>query len=111
MNIQSDDILLNKSAIIARCIRRIKEEFVVNPGLDNYTHVDAMTLNIERAYLAAIDMAMHIVALNHLGIPQSSADAFELLKSKKIINESLSHSLKAMTGFMNVAVHEYQQLD
>jgi len=111
MNIQLDDILLNKSAIIERCIRRIKEEFAKNPALDNNTHVDAMTLNIERACQAAIDMAMHIVALNHLGIPQNSSDAFELLKRNKIINETLSHSLKAMTGFRNVAVHEYQELD
>ncbi len=111
VNISLDDVLPNKSATIERCIARIKEEYEKCPKLDNYTHVDAMTLNIERACQAAIDMAMHIVADNHLGIPQNSADAFELLKRNGIVDKSLSHSLKAMTGFRNEAVHGYRELD
>jgi uncharacterized protein YutE (UPF0331/DUF86 family) len=111
MPIEPDDILLNKSVIIERCIKRIKNEFEFCPELDNYTHVDAMTLNIERACQAAIDMAMHLVALRHLGIPQSSADAFLLMKKNGLLNEKLYTSLKAMTGFRNVAIHEYQELD
>lgn len=51
-----DDILLNKAAIIERCIRRIQEEYHACPDLDNHTHVDALTLNIERACQAAINM-------------------------------------------------------
>ncbi len=41
---------------------------------------DRFTLNIERACQAAIDMAMHRVASAHLGIPQSSGEAFTLLE-------------------------------
>lgn len=111
MLIVIDDILLNKSAIIERCIRRIREEYKTCPLLDNYTHLDALTLNIERACQAAIDMAMHIVASGHLGMPQTSSGAFELLCSNKIINEKLFKSLKAMTGFRNIAIHEYQVMD
>jgi len=111
MHIDIDDILLNKAAIIERCIRRIKEEFTNCPELDNFTHLDALTLNIERACQAAIDMAMHIIAVNHLGIPQTSAGAFELLSRNKIIAKPLFTSLKAMTGFRNIAIHEYQTLD
>ncbi|MEN8254387.1 MAG: DUF86 domain-containing protein [Verrucomicrobiota bacterium] len=106
-----DDILLNKAAIIERCIRRIKEEYAVAPQLDNPTHADALTLNIERACQAAIDMAMHLVAKQHLGIPQSSAEAFDLLDKASLITASLCKSLRAMTGFRNVAIHEYQELD
>jgi hypothetical protein len=53
-----DDILLNKAAIIERCVRRIAEEVRSCPGLDNFTHVDALTLNIERGCQAAIDMSV-----------------------------------------------------
>lgn len=66
-----DDILLNKAAIIERCIRRIAEESQACPRYDDFTHVDALTLNIERACQASIDMAMHVVAERHLGVPQS----------------------------------------
>jgi hypothetical protein len=31
-----------------------------NPGLDDYIHVDAMILNIERVCQACIDLAMHL---------------------------------------------------
>lgn len=110
MNIQVDDTLLNKAAIIERCTRRIREEYKMCPNLDNYTHVDALTLNIERACQAAIDMANHIIASKHLGIPQSSANSFELLAQAALIEKSLLKSMKAMTGFRNIAVHEYQEV-
>lgn len=111
MPTQPDDVLLNKAAIIERCIRRIKVEYASSPDLDNQTHVDALTLNIERACQAAIDMAMHLVATGHLGVPQSSSEAFELLERESIISSPLCRSLRAMTGFRNVAIHEYQKLD
>ncbi len=53
----SSDIALNKAAIIGRCIARIKEEYVADPEFTNQTRVDALTLNVERACQAAIDLA------------------------------------------------------
>ena len=106
-----DDVLLNKGAIIERCIRRIREEFQACPALDDFTHVDALTLNIERACQAAVDMAMHVVARGHLGIPQSTAEAFSLLERAKLLDPSLARSMRSMVGFRNVAVHQYEELD
>ena len=79
MPIALDNVCLNKAAIIERSIRRALEEFSFDPSLKSYTHIDALTLNIERACQAAIDLAFHIVATNHLGMPQTSAEAFSLL--------------------------------
>ncbi len=107
----TEDVLLNKAAIIERCIRRIREEKESDPDFANPTHVDALTLNVERACQATIDLAMHVVATEHLGIPQSSAEAFQLLEKAGKIDASLAASLRGMTGFRNVAVHEYQELD
>lgn len=106
-----DDVSLNKAAIIERCIRRMHEERAADPEMSHPTHLDAMTLNIERACQAAIDLAMHWVAKRHLGIPQSSAEAFVLLEKAGIISTALARSLQGMTGFRNVAIHEYQALD
>jgi len=64
------NILLNKGAIIERCLRRIRQEHEACPNLDDFTHLDALILNLERACQAAIDMAMHEVARRHLGMPQ-----------------------------------------
>lgn len=111
MPIDQDNVILNKSAIIERSLRRMKEEYAYNYDLDNYTHIDAMILNIERACQAAIDLAQHLVAVHHAGMPQTSADAFILLHKAKIISEETSRSMIGMTGFRNVAIHEYQELE
>jgi len=111
MPIQPDDVILNKCAIIERCLRRIDEEYNADPSMTNYTHLDALTLNVERACQAAIDSAMHLVSQRKLGIPQNSADAFTRLNKAEIIGDELVVSLRAMCGFRNVAIHEYQEMD
>lgn len=106
-----DDVLLNKAAIIERCIRRLIEESRACPDYDNFTHLDALTLNVEHACQAAIDMAMHVVAERHLGVPQSNAEAFVLLERAGLIDAPLSKSLRGIVGFHNIAVHQYEELD
>lgn len=106
-----DDVSLNKAAIIERSIRRMREEYNADPALQNYTHLDALTLNIERACQAAIDLAMHVVAAEHLGIPQSSAESFTLLEQAGKVEAALTSRLAGMTGFRNIAIHQYQKLD
>ena len=111
MPIVPDNVVLNKAAIIERSLKRMKEEYSYNPDLNNYTHIDAMILNIERACQAAIDMAQHLVAVHHAGMPQTSADAFILLKKINIISDDISKAMISMTGFRNAAIHEYQEMD
>jgi uncharacterized protein YutE (UPF0331/DUF86 family) len=106
-----DDILLNKAAVIERCIRRIHAEAAAAPLFDDFTHLDALTLNVERACQAAIDMAMHVIADRHLGVPQSMTDAFVLLEREGTLDQRLSESLQGMVGFRNVAVHQYKEMD
>jgi len=108
---QPDNISLNKAAIIERCIRRMREEYAADKTLANLTHLDALILNIERACQAAIDLAMHIVSVEHLGMPQSSAEAFELLQLAEKIDKNLALRLSGMTGFRNIAIHQYQKID
>jgi len=106
-----DDVLLNKAGIIERCLRRIAEEYAGDPGrLANFTHQDAIILNVERSCQAAIDLAMHVVAREHLGIPQSSSQAFDLLAVAGRISPELAAKMRRMVGFRNVAIHQYQEL-
>jgi uncharacterized protein YutE (UPF0331/DUF86 family) len=106
-----DNVCLNKAAIIERCIRRMHEEYVADKSLSNPTHQDALILNIERACQAAIDLAMHVVSVEHLGVPQSSAESFGLLRQAGKLNEGLASRLGGMTGFRNIAIHQYQKID
>ncbi|MGG6432390.1 DUF86 domain-containing protein [Anoxybacillus sp. ST4] len=107
-----NDVILNKVSVIERCLKRIQEEYENNPKhLENYTKQDSIVLNLQRACEASIDLAMHIVAQKKLGLPQTSRDAFTLLEQHGIISPSLSQKMKAMVGFRNIAVHDYQELN
>jgi len=54
---------------------------------------------------------MHLVASKGLGIPQSSREAFDLVQQAGMIDEHLAQKLKAMVGFRNIAVHNYQTVN
>lgn len=106
------DVVYNKAQIMERCLKRIYEEYGHNDeNLKNYTKQDSIILNIQRACEAAIDLAMHIVAEEKLGIPQNSRDAFELLITGGVIDLPLAKKLQAMVGFRNIAVHDYQAVN
>jgi uncharacterized protein YutE (UPF0331/DUF86 family) len=107
-----DDVLLNKGQIIRRCIARIHEEYAGKPtNLENLTKQDSIALNLQRACEAGIDLAMHLVAQRNLGVPQTSRDAFNLLETSGILASKTAKQMRAMVGFRNIAIHEYQQLD
>ena len=107
----TDDVVLNKSAIVRRCLARIQEEYRGDKSrLDDFTIQDAIVLNLLRACEAVIDLAMHRVARDRLGIPQTSRDAFEILLGNGSIVSSTAQAMKNMVGFRNIAVHSYQEL-
>ncbi len=106
------DVILNKAATIERCLRRIEEEYGNDSdNLKNYTRQDSIILNIQRACEAAIDIAMHIISEKNLGIPQSSREVFDILCNNNLIDENMANKLKAMVGFRNIAVHDYQAIN
>ena len=107
-----NDVILNKISIIERCVHRIREEYADQPAnLNNFTKQDSIILNLQRACEASIDLAMHIVAEKKLGLPQNSRDAFTFLEKEEVISSPLSQKMKAMVGFRNIAVHDYQEVN
>ncbi|GGJ83067.1 hypothetical protein GCM10007063_01960 [Lentibacillus kapialis] len=107
-----NDVVLSKISIIERCTSRIEEVYNNDPeNLNDFTKQDSIILNIQRACEAAIDLSMHIIALQQLGLPQSSREAFDLLQHAGITNHSMTARMKAMVGFRNIAVHNYQDID
>jgi uncharacterized protein YutE (UPF0331/DUF86 family) len=107
-----DDIIINKSETIKRCIKRINEEYEDNPkNLNEFRRQDSIILNIQRLCEACIDIAIHVIRKKKLGVPQSSKDSFQILEDNGIISKEISNRLQGMVGFRNVAVHDYQCLN
>lgn len=109
----ADDVVLNKSSIIERCLQRVREEYDDDPVNlhDDITKQDAIILNLQRACQAAIDLAMHLFREHELGVPQESRESFALLEEEGHLDSDLSRRLMRMVGFRNVAVHGYQNLN
>jgi len=106
-----NDVILNKTTTIERCLKRIHEVYEDNPeNLTDFTKQDSIILNIQRACEASIDLAMHIVSERKLGVPKSNREAFKLLQDADLIDEQLATTLMNMVGFRNIAVHNYQAL-
>ncbi|MBN4066806.1 DUF86 domain-containing protein [Simkania negevensis] len=108
-----DDVILNKVAIVEKCLQRIHEEYDGHEDEleHNYTKQDAILLNLLRACEAVIDLGMRLVRLEKLGIPQSSRDVFVFLEQSKKISPEVSEELQKMVGFRNIAVHDYQKMN
>ncbi|MDQ7002285.1 MAG: DUF86 domain-containing protein [Ghiorsea sp.] len=108
-----DNILINKAAMIERCLKRIEEEYIGHEAEleSNFTRQDSIILNLQRACEAAIDAAMHVVRTHKLGIPQQSRDAFAMMQEATLLDDELSRHMQAMVGFRNVAVHDYRRLN
>jgi uncharacterized protein YutE (UPF0331/DUF86 family) len=112
-NLMIDDIIINKITVIENCLKRIKEEYIGHEReLDsNYTKQDSIILNLQRACEAAIDLGIRVLRMKKLQPPQSSRDVFDLLKKADIVSSETCTNMQAMTGFRNIAVHDYQKVN
>ncbi len=107
-----NDVIINKTTMIERCLKRIHEVYEGNPeNLRDFTKQDSIVLNIQRACEASIDLAMHVVSERKLGVPKTSREAFKLLHEAGLIEASLAKTLMNMVGFRNIVVHDYQALE
>ena len=66
-----DDVLVNKTATVERCVARAREEYERDPATfaTDFTRQDAATLNIQRACEAVLDMGQYLVRRERLGVP------------------------------------------
>ena len=104
-----DDILVRKAAIIERCCARAREEFDKDPATfpDDVTRQDAATLNVIRAWEAAIEMGDHVIGSAHLGLPQDEREVITLLAEHGWIAPTLAEDLKRSGEFCR-AEWDYQ---
>jgi len=109
----ADDVVLNKAASIERCIHRLR---AVHSGeganlFDDLLRQESILLNLQRACETAIDLAMHVVRVRRLGVPQDSREAFSLLAQAGLIEAPVAEKMRRMVGFRNIAVHQYRSID
>ncbi|MCS7037216.1 MAG: DUF86 domain-containing protein [Saprospiraceae bacterium] len=109
----ADSVIVNKSASIERCLRRIREDYFGHEEdfETDFMRQDAILLNLQRACEQSIGSSNHLVRIYRLGAPQGAEDTFDLLQKAGIITPDLCRKLTHMVGFRNIAVHEYSKLN
>lgn len=105
----SDDVLATKTATIARCIERARDEVAKDPGtfFGDITRQDAATLNVLRAWEAAVEMGDYILGSHALGVPADERAVFTLLCEHGWIDAALAEDLKRSGEFCR-AEWDYQ---
>lgn len=105
------ELIAKKLALIETCVselRRLSDIEKLESDLREQRFVEH-TLQI--AIQAAIDAASHVVSDERLGEPGSYLELFRILVNGGYLPEMLGQDLENMTGFRNVLVHGYDDVD
>lgn len=96
-----DELLARKAGTIARCCQRAREEYDRDPNTfpDDLTRQDAATLNVIRAWEAAIEMGDYVIGTARLGLPQDEREVIALLAEHGWIAPALAEDLKRTGEF------------
>jgi len=96
-----DTILIGKTGTIERCCRRAREEYEKDPTtfVGDVTRQDAATLNVIRAWEAAVEMGDYVIAEAGLGDPYDEREVMSLLAEHGWIDAALAEDLKRTGEF------------
>lgn len=66
---------------------------------------------LQLAIQAVLDVSHHIVADLSPKLPADNTELFDLLATHKVLSLRLARKLAPMSGFRNLLVHEYMEID
>lgn len=105
------DLILKKLAFIETCVsdlRRLARPEALSSDIKEQRFV---IHTLQLAIQAALDVASHIVSSERLGEPETNRAVFTLLASNGWIPVASTQTLHEMSGFRNLVVHAYQEVD
>jgi uncharacterized protein YutE (UPF0331/DUF86 family) len=104
-----DDVLVSKAGTIERCCARARAEYEKDPTtfVGDITRQDAATLNVIRAWEAAIEMGDYLIGKEELGVPKDEREVISMLAGQGWIDAALAEDLKR-TGEFCRAEWDYQ---
>ncbi len=96
-----DDLLIGKTAAIERCCKRAREEYEKDPTtfVGDITRQDAATLNVIRAWEAAVEMGDYVLAGADLGPAMDEREVIALLADHGWIAPALAEDLQRTGEF------------
>jgi uncharacterized protein YutE (UPF0331/DUF86 family) len=104
-----NDLLVSKMGTIERCCKRARDEYEKDPTtfVGDITRQDAATLNVIRAWEAAVEMGDYVLGNLDLGPARDEREVVTLLAENGWIEAALAEDLKR-TGEFCRAEWDYQ---
>jgi uncharacterized protein YutE (UPF0331/DUF86 family) len=104
-----DDLLISKAGTIERCCKRARDEYEKDPTtfVGDLTRQDAATLNVIRAWEAAVEMGDYLLGQDGAGPARDEREVITLLAARGVIDAALAEDLKR-TGEFCRAEWDYQ---
>jgi uncharacterized protein YutE (UPF0331/DUF86 family) len=105
----SDEVLISKAGTIERCCKRAREEYEKDPTtfVGDVTRQDAATLNVIRAWEAAVEMGDYVLGKTEGALARDEREVITLLARHGWIDAALGEDLKR-TGEFCRAEWDYQ---
>lgn len=105
--------LAERAAAVERHLRRVADRLPApeEPFEATTDASDAVVLHLWQATQIVIDLAMSVAVEQDAGAPPTYADAFRRLAARDVLESDLADRLVRATGFRNVLVHAYEDLD
>ncbi len=73
---------------------------------------DLLSFRLQQSVELAIDITMHLIAnLDQLQFKDQAKEAFDQLSQAKIISPKTANQMALATGFRNLIVHQYDDID
>ena len=95
------------------CLQRIREKVPADSALllGDYDLQDILTVNLEHAVQATVDIAAHLLYRLDVAPPATMAESFDKLYRAGVIDTNVFERMTKAVGFRNIAGHEYQKID
>jgi uncharacterized protein YutE (UPF0331/DUF86 family) len=96
-----DEVLVSKAGTIERCCQRAREEYEKDPAtfMDDVTRQDAATLNVIRAWEAAVEMGDYVLVGAGLALARDEREVITLLARHGWLDATLAEDLKRTGEF------------
>lgn len=105
------DLVAKKLARIETCVRDLRSRVKPDDVARDIVAQRFAEHTLQIAIQAALDIGSHIVSDERLGEPERNSDVFERLAKAGWLPPDRVAVMVKMTGFRNVVVHEYDEVD
>ena len=108
-----EDLILGKLENLSRCLARIEEKTPATAEelKADFDRQDIISVNLELAVQACVDVGMHVISQRNLLLPDSMAGTFLSLATLSVIDKQTAVAMGKAVGFRNTAVHAYRVIN